>query len=193
MQFNLVAVRVFSSDVAGSHQFGDQSWNQISNYSLKLVQADLGQAAPFEQVKILELSNGPADSFEDWRQRTFSAAELADPLISGAQASPFGDGTENLLRHAFGVPSGEDASGYLPGISSGGSGVGVEFPYDGNRDDIRVVVESSDTLDDWTGVVVLFDSGLDSPPVANELGRIRIVDSRPEVPSRFYRVRVVQD
>ncbi|MDA7881619.1 CotH kinase family protein [Akkermansiaceae bacterium] len=187
------AVRVFSSDLAGSHQFGVQSWSQISNYSLKIVPADLGQAAPFEQVKILELTNGPADSFEDWRQRTFSAAELADPLISGPQASPFGDGVENLLRYAFGVPAGEDASGYLPGINSDASGIGVEFPYDGSRDDISVVVESSDSLDDWAGAIVLFDSDLDSPPVANELGRIRIADSRSEVPSRFYRVRIVQN
>ena len=186
-----VAVRVFSNDPVGSHQFDDESWSQISNYSLKLVQADLGQAAPFEQVKILELTNGPADSFEDWRQRTFSAGELANPLISDPQVSPFGDGVENLLRYAFGVPAGENASSHLPGIASDSLGIGVEFPYDGSRDDIGVVVESSDTLQDWTGAVILFDSSTDSPPVANELGRIRIVDSGPEVQSRFYRVRVV--
>jgi hypothetical protein len=187
------AVRVFSSDLAGSHQFGDQSWTQISNYSLKVVPADLGQAAPFEQVKILELTNGPADSFEDWRQRTFSAAELADPLISRPQASPFGDGMQNLLRYAFGVPAGENASGYLPRIKTDSSGIGVEFPYDGSRDDLKVVVESSDSLQDWTGAVILFDSSMGSPPVANELRRIRIVDSRTEVQSRFYRVRIVQN
>ena len=186
-------VRVFTSDPSGGHQFDDENWSQISNYSLKLVQADLGLAAPLEQVKILELTNGPADSFEDWRQRTFSVAELADPLISGPQASPFGDGVENLLRYAFGVPSGEAATSYLPGINTGASGIGVEFPYDGSRDDISVVVESSENLGDWAGAVILFDSSVDSAPVANELGRIRIVDTRPEVQSRFYRVRVVQN
>jgi len=186
-------VRVFLADPMGSHPFGDGSWSQVTNYSLKLVQADLGQSAPFEQLKILELTNGPADSFEDWRQRTFSAAELADPLISGPQASPFGDEVENLLRYAFGVPAGEGVSHYLPGINSDSSGIGVEFPYNGSRDDISVVVESSDTLHDWSGAVILFDSAMDSPPVANELRRIRIVDSRPEVQSRFYRVRVVQN
>ncbi|MDG2322143.1 MAG: CotH kinase family protein [Akkermansiaceae bacterium] len=186
-------VRVFSSDPVGNHQFGDQIWSQTSNYSLKLVQTDLGQPAPFEQLKILELTNGPVESFEDWRQRTFSAAELADPLISGPQTSPFGDGVENLLRYAFGVPAGENASSYLPGITSDSWGVGVGFPYDGSRDDISVVVESSDSLQDWSGAVILFDSATSPPPVANELGRIRIADPRPEVQSRFYRVRVVQN
>lgn len=186
-------VRVFSSNPVGDHQFKNQNWSQMPNYSLKLAQSDLGLAAPFEQVKFLELTKGPGDSFEEWRQRTFSAAEWADPLVSGPQASPFDDGVENLLRYAFGVPPGESATPYLPGVNAGSLGVGVEFPFDGSRDDLSVVVESSMTLDDWTSAIVLFSSAVDSPPVANEQQRIRIVDSRPKVQRRFYRVRVVQN
>lgn len=188
----LADVRVFSSDPAGSHQFSEQSWREVSSYSLKLVEADLGQPAPFEQVKILELTNGPSDSFEDWRQRSFSVAELADPLISGPQASPFGDGVENLLRYAFGIPMGGGASPYLPSIMADSSGLGLEFAFDGNRDDIGVLVESSESLSEWAGATVLFDSSVMSSPVADALGRIRIIDSRPEVLRRFYRVRVIQ-
>ena len=60
-------------------------------------------------------------------------------------------------------------------------------------DDLTVVVESSMIRDDWTSAIVLFSSAVDSPPVANEQGRIRIVDSRPKVQRSFHRVRVVQN
>jgi hypothetical protein len=39
--------------------------------------------------------------FADWRQGRFTAGELADPLVSGSNAAPRGDGIPNLLKYAF--------------------------------------------------------------------------------------------
>lgn len=190
---SLAAVRVFRSSVGGEHQFSGQGWTQFQNYRLRIIQNDLGEAAPFEQVKLLELRTGSTDRFEDWRQDTFSSADLADPLISGPQASPFGDGVSNLLRYALGVPAGENAARYLPAVVRSRAGIAVEFSYDGGKDDIELIVESSESLDDWTAATILFDSMMDSPPVVSESGQMRIVDPSAEVQKRFYRVRVRQE
>ena len=40
-------------------------------------------------------------TFDEWRAAHFSAAELADPAISGEGANPTGDGFSNLLKYAF--------------------------------------------------------------------------------------------
>lgn len=49
---------------------------------------------------------GPATTaFDDWRRSQFTPEELADPLISGASASPAGDGVPNLTKYALGRPA----------------------------------------------------------------------------------------
>ena len=45
-----------------------------------------------------------AEGFQDWREQHFSAAELADPEISGPDASPAGDGVKNLIKYALNIP-----------------------------------------------------------------------------------------
>ncbi|MGC6467205.1 MAG: chitobiase/beta-hexosaminidase C-terminal domain-containing protein [Akkermansiaceae bacterium] len=192
---SVASVRVFVDDAAGGHEFEGQNWSQLADYSVKVLGHDFVELAPSSQVKLLELVNGSGDldSFEQWRLRTFTAAQLADPLVSGPQAAPFGDGVQNLLRYAFGVPAGAQVEGYLPQIVGSALGIGIEFPFARNRDDIRVLVESTEALDDWSAAEVLFDSNRDAPPVANELGRIRIVESRAELRQRFFRVRIIQN
>jgi len=43
-----------------------------------------------------------ATTFSQWKSATFSAQELADPLIGADMADPDGDGFGNLLEYAFG-------------------------------------------------------------------------------------------
>ncbi len=53
----------------------------------------------------------PATSFAHWQNVKFSAAQLADPLVSGATADPVKSGTVNLLKYAFnGNPFSADAA-----------------------------------------------------------------------------------
>jgi autotransporter-associated beta strand protein len=187
-------IRVFSQNPSGTQEFAGEAWSLVPNYTLTSVAAELGQAAPFAQVRILELTNGGGNpgSFAEWQQLVFSAAELSDVLISGPLAAPYGDGITNLLRYAIGVPAGESATGYQPQLVFGPSGFGMELPFESGRDDLVVIVESSDTLSDWSTPFVLFDSTQDFPPVTNEYGKIRIIDPRANVESRFYRVRVME-
>jgi hypothetical protein len=122
----------------------------------------------------------------------FSEEDLANPEVSGPLATPFEDGISNLLRYAFGVPVGESAMGYLPTLIDTPPSYGMSFPFESGRDDLAVIVESSDELSDWSTATVLFDSKSDFPPTADGMGRISIVDSRPPRDLRFYRVRVVE-
>ncbi len=48
-------------------------------------------------------SSAAYGTLDRWRQRHFSAAQLADPLVSGPTASPAGDGVPNLLKYALGL------------------------------------------------------------------------------------------
>ena len=185
-------IRVFSQDTAGTHEFGGETWSPVPEFNLTSVAAELGQSAPFTQVRILELTNGegPLTSFEAWQQANFNAAELLDPLISGPLVAPFDDGVANLLRYALGVPAGEGAIDYLPRLVTGPSGFGLEFPFESGRDDLRMVVESTETLEDWSQATILFDSAEDFPPAQNEQGWIASNDPRPSATRRFYRLRV---
>lgn len=187
-------IRVFSQDSSGSHEFAGQAWSLVPKFQLTSVAAQFGPAAPSSQVRILELTNGPGapTSFEDWRQVNFSAVQLVDPLVSGPLASPLGDGVENLLRYAFGVPFGEKAEGFLPQLGASPAGFAIDFPFESGRDDIIVRVESSETLEDWSAATILFDSALDFPPATDGQGRIRINDPRPKAVKRFYRLRIVE-
>ena len=81
-----------------------------------------------------------------------------------------------MLRYAFGVPNGANAEGYQARIESGASGIGMGFPFDLRRDDIVVTVESSESLEDWPGAVILFDSEIDSVPLTLGSGKVRIAD-----------------
>ncbi|MBK1825471.1 chitobiase/beta-hexosaminidase C-terminal domain-containing protein [Haloferula rosea] len=186
------SVRVFVPDGAGLHEFDGERWSLEDDFSVASVAADFGLAPPFEQVRILEVTRGGSlpSTFADWQQVTFNAVELADATISGAASAPFGDGVENLLRYAFGVPDGESALAYMPRIIRTGTGMGLEFPFETRRHDLVVIVESSGNLEDWSNPTVLFDSSADFPPPQDEFGRIRILDPVPPDGRRFYRVNV---
>ena len=188
-------IRVFSADSSGGHQFEGQNWRAVQGFSLAVVETSLGQAAPFSQVRILELTNEESTpgAFEAWQMATFNAAELADPAISGALASPFGDGVNNLLRYALGVPQGESAQAHQPKLVADASGIGIDFPFDDRRGGVSVLLESSDSLMDWSEATVLFHSAVDPPATTIGDGRIRINDERVQVGQRFYRLRVIQN
>ena len=191
---SMASIRVFSADPTGNHDFEGQSWRPVQGFDLSIATMDLGLSSPFNEVKILGVTNEentPA-SFEAWRQSVFTAGELADSAISGPLAAPFGDGVSNLLRYAFGVPNGANAEGYQARIESGASGIEMVFPFDLRRDDIVVTVESSESLKDWSGAVTLFDSEIDSVPLTLGSGWVRVSDERATVNQRFFRIRVVE-
>jgi hypothetical protein len=79
----------------------------------------------------------------------------------------------------------------MPKVSLAGDGTAsFHLPFDARRDDLRILVESTSTLEDWTHAHILFDSGADFPPTADANGWIAIPDTLPPGDKRFYRCRI---
>ncbi len=88
-----------------------------------------------------------------WKQTTFTAAEQANPAISGWTADPDQDGISNALEFAFGTdPKTPNApSPLVPEFTSGSSG-GIKVTVDRNECSRAFInVEYSTDLVTWTG------------------------------------------
>ena len=188
-------IRVFVPTAGGPQNFNGAEWSEFTNCRVTTVAHKLPTHTPFDQVRILELLIGPAApaKFSDWQASQFTnPSDLANPGISGAAASPFGDDVPNLLRYAFGVPPGQPASRWMPQSAHHPGSYGLTFPFDSRRDDLVVVVEASEAPDDWTNATVIFDSRVDFPPVPNSTGWSEFIDPLPPQHRRFYRAKVIK-
>ncbi len=187
-------VNVFTPDPTGVKTFEGVKWSPLATpWTLTTVAKNLPLAAPFSTSRLLQLRTGAtrATDLDDWRTAAFpDPADLADPLISGPLATPFGDGVANLLRYAFGVQPGSPATPKLPVSAISGNSHGLKFPFDSGRDDIIVKVQATEDLNNWN--TVLFDSSTDFPPAGDINGMITILDPTPATGKRFYRVMVME-
>ncbi len=131
-----------------------------------------------------------------WRNRYFSAEEIADPAISGELAVPAGDGVSNRVKYALGLDP--KVSGHpLPietrpqSFEVNGSGpepyLTMTIERNPDADDVTFIVEASDDLgvtDPWNsaGMVVVEDTP----------GLLVVRDGVPvnERDRRFLRLRV---
>ncbi len=88
--------------------------------------------------------------YDAWRHGRFSAAQLADPAVSGEAADPDGDGLANLLEYAFAgepfvagsVPAERRPT---PGLAADGR-LTLSYFHAAERPDISYVVEWTDDL-----------------------------------------------
>ena len=132
-------------------------------------------------------------SYDAWRDRHFTAVELADPAISGDHANPDGDDSVNLLEYATGSDPKTADSNHAPT----GSFVTVEgqsyFALTFRRlllgYELNYVVEASEDLATW--------SPLTEPVGAPQLNpdgthTVTIRDSAPAnaTNQRYLRLRV---
>ena len=86
-----------------------------------------------------------APSFASWRAESFTVGELADPAISGPDATPAGDGLSNLLKYALGLPPKTPASTGIT-LTKPASDWLFTFQRPSSRPDILYSVEASTTL-----------------------------------------------
>jgi hypothetical protein len=110
------------------------------------------------------VAGGPAQSeFSLWRHAHFSAGELTDPEVSGAEADAMRAGVPNLLRYAFGLGPRDEASAVLPELESGPEGLRFVFRRLRDAADLETAVEQSDSLSAWRlpagAPVLLGDAG----------------------------------
>ena len=93
---------------------------------------------------------GSSFNFQVWRSRHFTAAELANPAISGPTANPDGDRLNNALEYALGFdPRTADVQA-MPQISKDASGRLVyEYQRRRSAPDLGFNLRSSDDLIAW--------------------------------------------
>jgi hypothetical protein len=160
------------------------TFNQPGAYALRLSAAN----AFGESSVILAVTVQPAPvSFASWRSESFTPEELANPVISGAKATPAGDGLPNLLKYALGLPAKVPATANL---TLGAQGADWVFTYrrPADRPDLTYVVEACPDLSaaQWssTGIV----------PVRTETGTTETWQATipGASPAMFVRLRVVQ-
>jgi len=114
---------------------------------------------------LVSASLASALTFPEWQAEVFSAGELADPAISGANADPDGDGNQNLLEYAFGLnPHVSDQAGSFPASAS--NGLSLTYPERVAASDLLYhFEESTPDLQNWitpnvTNRTVLSDDGV---------------------------------
>jgi len=89
--------------------------------------------------------------FDAWRRTHFTPTELENPLVSGASASPAGDGTSNLLRYAFALTPFEPVGDVLRATEVNGQ-FAVTHRRRQHLLDVRFAVEVSTDLRTWREV-----------------------------------------
>ncbi len=130
-----------------------------------------------------------ATPFGLWQASHFTAAELADPAVSGLDADPDGDGLNNLFEYAIGTdPRGPGVDGrYVAGLAPD-NGMGyltVTALKNPAATDVQFSAEVSADLVRWTNDVTI---------LLNDLTTFSARDNTPvsAAPRRFLRTKVTR-
>jgi len=134
-----------------------------------------------------------------WQSQVFSAAQLANPAISGATASPAGDSIPNLMKYALNLNPFTDGDSGLPveSIATTGSGNYLTLTYTQvlSATDITYTVQVSTDLQSWNS-----GPGYTSPPApTNNPGGVpqsvtvqALAPVDGNTPTQFIRLQVTQ-
>ncbi len=95
----------------------------------------------------------PTTAYEAWRVTKFGV-DAGNPLISGASASPSGDGVCNLLKYAFGLDPLVPVAGGMPVMGLSGASLSLTYTKVLAATDVLYTVEWSADLDTWSPVGV---------------------------------------
>jgi DNA/RNA endonuclease G (NUC1) len=89
--------------------------------------------------------------FDAWRAAQFTTSELADPLLSGPQASFLGDGIPNLVKYALGLdPKVTAPADRLPAVSVTETEWVYTYRRDPTRTDVTLAVETTTNFSTWS-------------------------------------------
>lgn len=141
-------------------------------------------------VQVVELTffeRGQPGTFEDWAVHQFTAAQLADPSISGPMADPDGDGVPNLAEFAVGgnPMSADPSNGLLQHVPYAGGTFVFSYRERQNLGNVTRFFESSPDLVNWSTATPSQNN------IVANLGNVYVRDAFfPEAaPASFYRVR----
>jgi uncharacterized repeat protein (TIGR03803 family) len=131
-------------------------------------------------------------AYSGWKSQMFTAAQLADPTISGDMANPAGDGIPNLMKYALGlnpnVNCGGTPAGFpCLGVATSGSNQFLTLTFTGVASDVTYSVQAtSDPNGKWCTV---YTSTPGQAP-----GTIVVSDTVPMgcAPARFMHLKVCE-
>jgi hypothetical protein len=134
--------------------------------------------------------------YSTWQSSVFTAAQLADPAISGDSADPAGDAIPNLLKYALNLNPFIVGDGGLPvaSIVTTGSGNYLTLTYTQvlSATDITYTVQVSTDLQNWNS-----GSGYTDPPVTSgssdgviQLYNVQAAQPVDATPEQFIRLQV---
>jgi hypothetical protein len=152
------------------------SFSAPGEYVLKLSASD-GVASAEDTISVSV--HPAADPFETWRATHFTAAELSNPLISGAGADPDADGLSNQQEYICGTDP-RDAQSVL-GIESATVSNGAAVLKFRSVSGKSYTVQALDSVGGtWTNI--------GNVPAADSSGIASVTDARTLRSSQFYRV-----
>ena len=136
--------------------------------------------------------------YEAWKLASFSSTQAADPMVSGLDADPDGDGANNLMEYAFnGNPLIPGVAGkpQMENLTDGGQEY-LAIRYQRRKGDstLSTTVESTADLSavTWSGVGVQMGTGTAVGADYEEVV-YRAPISKADAPKQFIRVRVLKE
>jgi len=151
-------------------------------------------------VETWQIPSGPvpATGYEAWKLALFSSMQAADPLVSGLDADPDGDGANNLVEYAF------NGNPLIPGVAgkpqreslTDGGQEYLAIRYQRRKGDttLSTTVESTADLSatNWSGVGVQVGA---LTPVGTDYEEVvyRAPTSKANAVRQFMRVKVVKN
>jgi hypothetical protein len=150
-------------------------------------------------VETWQIPSGPvpATGYEAWKLTLFSSAQAADPLVSGLDADPDGDGANNLVEYAF------NGNPLIPGVAgkpqtenlTEGGQEYLAIRYQRRKgDSLSTTVESTADLSAVTWLGMGVQVGVPTP-VGMDYEEVvyRAPVSKADAPKQFMRVRVLKE
>lgn len=149
------------------------------------------------------LRNEPyvTEPFAQWQQEHFSPAELEDPMTSGSQGDPDGDGIANLLEYGLGSHPQTPSRDALPTVSvtkiEGQSYLELVFLWNAEADDVAYRVQVSSDLSTWNnnedGTEIAYTEAVEGSPDGEGLKLVTVRDLTPftNTARRFIRLQAV--
>ena len=140
----------------------------------------------------------PATGYEAWKLASFSSTQAADPMVSGLDADPDGDGANNLMEYAFnGNPLIPGVAGkpQMENLTDGGQEY-LAIRYQRRKGDstLSTMVESTADLSAVTWLGMGVQVGVPTP-VGMDYEEVvyRAPVSKADAPKQFMRVRVLKE
>ncbi len=135
--------------------------SQAGQYTLVVTNAEGSVTSSPAQLTVLA-----ATTFAQWQESRFSAADLANPAVSGPLADPLGEGLPNLLRYALEPEASAGGPSAPGGATPGWPLVPTLSDADGKltlvfqalRTDVTYTVEASTDLVTWSAASVTLEN-----------------------------------